>query len=172
FAGLALTIGSRRAKNFQMAMINFRERARPRIECTDFSFDCFGGLAPIDPAMFALELGRVSGELVFLWKARGLFFVEQQDRLSQRFVCNLGQLVVQGAAGLIRRERNFSLKQDVTGIEPFIHIHDRDSGFAIARRDRGLDWRRTTPTRQERGVQIQASNPWSFEQAARKNLSV
>src|SRR5205823_10433400 len=79
---------------------------------------------------------------------------------------------MQRTARLSRRDFDFFLEQNVTGIETFIHIDDGDPGFAITRRNRRLDRRRTAPARQDRGVQIEACNRWNFEDLARQNLPV
>jgi hypothetical protein len=43
---------------------------------------------------------------------------------------------------------------DRPGIEAFIHLHDRNSGLRVAGQQSALNGSRATPTRQQRGVNI------------------
>src|SRR2546428_8768210 len=69
FASLAANVDNRWPKNLQLRcfawfFLNQHERARPWIKRSNFSFDYLGALGPIDPASFAIQLRRVSGQRV------------------------------------------------------------------------------------------------------------
>ena len=65
-----------------------------------------------------------------------------------------------------------ALQQEVAGVELFTHVHHGDACLAIARRDCRLNWRRPTPARQKRCVQIQTSQTWTFERFTWEDLAV
>ena len=46
------------------------------------------------------------------------------------------------------------------------------AGLGVAGQDRALDRRRTTPARQERGVQVDAAEPRAVEDRARQQQAV
>ena len=49
---------------------------------------------------------------------------------------------------VVRTDGNCALRDHGARIEPFIHLHDRHAGFAIARQQSALDGRRAAPARQ------------------------
>ena len=67
------------------------------------------------------------------------------------------QLVVQFACGALRADRHGRLEQHVAGIEPLIHLHDRDAGHRIAGKDGALDRRGAAPSWQQRGMDVEAA---------------
>ena len=162
-----------RAENFQLAMIDFHERAWPGIECADFSFDDVGRLASNRCGHVCVRVWTRRLQTRSLAKVRGAFsFVEEQNRLSSTLRAQFAPACRARSRRSHSRDSQFFSEARYHRYQTFIHIHDGDPGFAIARRDRRLNWRRTAPTRQDRGVQIQACNLWNFEHLARKNLSV
>ena len=46
--------------------------------------------------------------------------------------------------------------QHRTGVQAFLHLHDRDAGIAVAGEDRRLDRRRPPPARQQAPVDVEA----------------
>ncbi len=50
-------------------------------------------------------------------------------------------------------------QQGRSGIQPLVHLHDGHAGLAVAGLDGALDGRRAAPARQQRGVDIDASEP-------------
>ncbi len=70
---------------------------------------------------------------------------------------------MQIARGRIGPDGAGFLQQYRTGIETFIHFHDGDAGFRIARHNRPLDRRRPAPARQERDMNIDATLFGSFQ---------
>src|SRR3546814_1623217 len=44
-------------------------------------------------------------------------------------------------------------------IKLLFHLHDRDAGLFVARKDRALDGSRSPPARQQRGMDVEAAVP-------------
>jgi hypothetical protein len=58
-----------------------------------------------------------------------------------------------------------------TGVQPGVHSHDGDSGFAITREQRSLDGRGSAPARQQRRMNIEGARR-GLQHAWRKNQTV
>ncbi len=68
------------------------------------------------------------------------------------------QFVVAGFARLsCRVYRHGAGGDDGAGVQPLLHLHDRNAGLGVARPDRVLYRRRATPARQQRGMDVQAA---------------
>ncbi len=88
--------------------------------------------------------------------------------MHDRFGAESGEFVVQGLGVIIRCNGETVLRQQRTGIESRVHLHDGDAGFAVAGEQRALDRRRTAPARQQRSVDVERASRSRGERARRQ----
>ena len=62
---------------------------------------------------------------------------------------NFDQFVMQGLGVVVGENRAGMAADNGTGVEPGIHLHDADAGFAIACFNSALDGCGTAPARQQ-----------------------
>ncbi len=88
--------------------------------------------------------------------------------MAERWLTDLADVVGRAEAdGIPVYVGDHEVIESLTGF----HLHRGDTGLPIARADRGLDRRRTPPSRQERGVEIDAASLRQLEKRGRKNLA-
>ncbi len=75
------------------------------------------------------------------------------------------------AEGLLRSDRRLLLEEDIAGIHPFIHPHDRDPGLFLAPDERPVDRRRPPVLRQERRVDVDAAYARSVDDLSGEDLA-
>ena len=85
---------------------------------------------------------------------------------------DFGQFVVQGLSVVIGENRAGMAADNGTGVEPGVHLHDADAGFAIARFNSALDGCGTAPARQQRGVDVEAAVARDVEHGLRQQQAV
>ena len=68
-----------------------------------------------------------------------------------------GQPVVQSLRVVFHGDLQGIAQQHRSGIEAGIHLHDADAGLVVSRQQRALNRRGTAPTRQQRGVDVEAA---------------
>jgi len=56
-----------------------------------------------------------------------------------------------------------ALQDDVAGVHVFVHVHRGNARLMVAMQDRVLNRRGATPARQQRGVNVDASETWDFQ---------
>ena len=98
--------------------------------------------------------------------------MQQPQRLENTACPQLSQFVVQSLRGILRRDPANVTQQHGAGIQPFIHLHDGDTGLGIARQDRSLHWRRAAPARQQRSVDIEAAVTRYLQHRLRQNQPI
>ena len=80
------------------------------------------------------------------------------DSLSAEY----GQTIVQLPRRFARANRGECLQHHRSGVEPGLHLHDRDARFGVPRKDGAMNRRGAAPARQQRGVNIQATKAPHF----------
>jgi hypothetical protein len=69
-------------------------------------------------------------------------------------------------------DRQWFSPEHRAGIQPSVHLHDRNAGFAVAGKQSALNRRGTAPARQQGGVNVERAEARSFEKCGREKQSV
>ena len=77
--------------------------------------------------------------------------------LDNKLPAKRGQAVVQAGGGVLRSDRHSPSEQDVTGVQPGRHLHETDTGLRVTCLNRPVYRGRAAPTRQKRGVDVDAT---------------
>ena len=122
-----------------------------------------GRAGKVHQAIFFLQDGREAGLRVVLWARLNAAGLELSQSLDDEFGANDGQAWSQGFGGIIGRDGEFLLKQDVAGVEAGVDTHGGDPGDGFAVGDGPLDGRGTPIFREQRGVQIDVAEGRKLE---------
>ena len=79
---------------------------------------------------------------------------------------------MQATSGFVRGDRSGYFEKHVAGIESFIHLHDRNARFAVPSQDGGLHRRSSAMTRQQRSMNIDATERRQRKNGLRQDLPV
>jgi hypothetical protein len=79
---------------------------------------------------------------------------------------------VQSRRRRLRADRGTRGEQYRAGVQPGVHLHDRDAGLGVAREDGALDRRGATPARQQRSVHVEAAEPRCRQNRLRQDQAV
>jgi hypothetical protein len=79
---------------------------------------------------------------------------------------------MQGAPGLVAFDRCGDPMEDRSGVESGLHAHDADACLRITGEDGALDRRGAAPTRQQRGMDVDATEPGRFQDCARQSQTI
>jgi hypothetical protein len=117
-----------------------------------------GVLRPVQPGFGLVQLVRV-GHALFRLRPRDRLDAgaQQAQAVGQHLRAQLGQLVVQLAAGIGGGDRQLLVQQHRAGVQAGLHLHQAHAGFGVAGLDRTLDRRRAAPARQQRGMHVPAT---------------
>ena len=63
-------------------------------------------------------------------------------------------------------------QQDRAGIQARVHLHQADAGFGVAGQNGAVDRGRAAPARQQRGVDVDAAEPWGIKHGLRQDQAV
>ena len=74
--------------------------------------------------------------------------------------------------GIVGRNRESPPQQDRAGIQPRFHLHDANTRRRIARQQGALNRRRTTPTGQQRSVDVEAAKSRHIEHHLRQDQAI
>jgi hypothetical protein len=97
--------------------------------------------------------------------------LDRGERAQHETGPEFGKLVVQYAKSFSPDRRSFR-HHDRSSVETGFHAHHHDAGFRISRHDSALDRRRAPPARQERGMEIEASESRRVEDRTRQQQAV
>ena len=126
---------------------------------------------PIEPAFFAADLGGIGDALLRLWRGKKPAFGNAAERRRHQSSAENYHSAERPADVALGAIESF-LQEDRTGIEPFVHLHDRDPGLSVAGQQRPLDRRRAAPARQQRGVHIETAEPRRCQDRPRQNQTI
>ena len=82
------------------------------------------------------------------------------------------QAVMQAGGGVAIGDGQARFRPDCAGVEACVHLHDADTGLMVARFYRALDGGSAAPTRQERGVDVEAAEARVGEKPRRQEQAV
>ena len=150
---------------------NWKRRARERVEGAHAAFDHARRAAP---SRSRLRLSRSCAHRSRRRRAAACATSPPPARRSQRLDDQLARRARPGgpaASPWCHRRRSASAfdHQHVAGVEPGIHLHDRDAGARVAGLDRALDRRGAAPARQQRRVNVQAAQARQLEHPGRQD---
>ena len=94
------------------------------------------------------------------------------QRAHDHLAAKLGQPVVQRAGGVCAFDGEGFGEQHVAGVQAGIHLHDGDAGLRVARFNGAVNRRGAAPARQQRGVDIQATQPGRVKHPLRQDQPV
>ena len=160
------------AEDFQGAAIDEGVAPGPGIVGAKGAGDLLSGLGPVDADIRSGELADVGGVGVVLGDAGRVSAGQQIESLLQSGGGEFGEAIMQAAAGFAAIQRRANGEQDVPGIEAFIHEHEGDAGFGIARFDGSLNRGGSAILGQQRGVDVQATKTRHIKHRAAEDLTV
>src|SRR5207248_10358965 len=129
---------------------------------------------PATPKIYTLSLHDALPIYPLRWlrgspRSPGL---ESLERLEERCGAESRELSPKRPRGVAPGDGQAALEQHGAGVETRVHLHDRDAGFGIPRKDRPLDGGGAAPARQDRRVNVDAPEPWERQHLSRKNEAV
>jgi hypothetical protein len=137
----------------------FRMRAGRRRQAVDLISNRVRVGRPVDRRLALFDLARVDDAIGGLGVETQLSAREFVPAFRQQARAMRGQRADQIAGRVFGADPNARLAGHRTRVETFLHLHQADAGFGIARHDRALDRRGAAPTRQQRPVQVDAAEP-------------
>ena len=146
---------------------------RPRIEGADLVRQRRRRLRPVELRLVLVQLVRVGRAVLRLrTRQRHDAGAQQAQAVVQHLRAEIGQAVVQLAAGVVFADDERLRQQHRAGVETFLHLHQAHAGVGVAGLDRTLDRRRAAPARQHRGVDVPAAVFRDIENALRQDQAV
>jgi hypothetical protein len=94
------------------------------------------------------------------------------ERFTNQFTAETCEAIRQSLRCIARIDFERAREQHRSGIESLLHAHDRNAGDAVAGEDRALDRRRAAPARQQRGVNVEATQARNRERLRRQDQSI
>ena len=79
---------------------------------------------------------------------------------------------MQTAAGVFAADGRADLEQHGAGVQPGLHLHDGNAGFAVAGLDGSLDGRCAAPARQQGGVAVDTAQARDVQHRLRQDQPV
>ena len=79
---------------------------------------------------------------------------------------------MEAGAGGFGLQRQRQLRQHVAGVQSAVHLHDGDPAFGVSGQYRPLNRRGAPPARQQRGVNVQAAEPWRRQDGRRQDQAI
>ncbi len=131
-----------------------------------------GRARPVDARFLLVQLVRVGRQGIVLRLACQRTGLQSGNRLDHCLRAELGEPIMQAAAGILSADRCADLEQHRPGIQTGFHLHHGDPGFGIARLDGALDRRRTAPAWQQRGVAVDAAQTRHVEHRLRQDQAI
>ena len=143
-----------------------------RIEGTYVTTHFRGGARPVDAQLFLVDLGGIGDAGLRLrledQAARGQLIQRRHNGLG----ANVGQTVMQGAGGIGLEDGHHVTCAHRPRVQPRFHLHDADAGLGVASLDGPLDGGRTAPARQQRGMDVQATQPGQIQHRLRQQQAI
>ena len=114
----------------------------------------------------------VGREAVVLHLAHQRAGCQTGNGFDHRRRAQLGQTVMQAAAGVFTRDRGKGLEQHGAGVQTGLHAHHGHAAFAVARFNCPLDRRRTAPAWQQRSVAVDTAQTRNIEHGLRQDQAI
>src|SRR5438105_283325 len=160
-----------RRQDTQRLTFECRLGHRPGIEGPDLALDLEGIAAPVDARLGLLDAGCIRDALGGLGAGREAGS-QAIERLQERRGAEARERLVERATGVARGNGEPALQQHRAGVPTRVPLHDRDPGLGVDEDGCPLDGRRSTPARQERGVDVEAPQGRQRENLAWQDQSV
>ena len=149
-----------------------KRRPRRRVKSADAALNHRRRLGPVDRRFGLVDLagvGHTFGGLRLPGQVAGF---ESVQRLNDQRCADHGQAQVQHRRAVVRPDRRDLFEQHRTGVEAGVHLHDRDPRRCVAGFDGTLDRRGAAPSRQQRGVDVQAAQARQSQYPLRQDQAV
>ena len=101
-----------------------------------------------------------------------LKLTHQAQRLHNHQRSHVGQGIVQGGGSFLLADGHGFFEQHVACIKACIHLHDGDTRLGISRLNGAVNGCCTSPSRQQRGMNIQATKARRVEHPLRQDQAV
>jgi hypothetical protein len=159
-----------RRPNFQRLAVAQSVCARKGVESANTPRQHRGGQRPIDQRFLLVDLGGVS-EAVFCLRDDSQVWQLRQG-LHNAFGAQVGQLVMQAGTGFIFRQSQGLTPPHGAGVQAFFHLHDAYAALRVAGFDGALNRRGTAPARQQRSMDIQATQGRAVQRPRGKQQTI
>ena len=145
--------------------------ARPWIQAADQPLDLHGRHCKIHVPQFFVQHSGLAGKCFLLGNRFQQPLFQQRNGTYNQFGSALRQFIKQCGCRFFRFDHNLPGHEHITGINPFIHLHDGDTGFLFSVDDGPVDGRCTSVLRQQRSMDIHASETGHMQNLTGQNLS-
>jgi hypothetical protein len=157
-----------RAPYLDRLPVQLRARSRQRPERPYRALELDRRPRPVEYALVLPDLARVRHAVLGLGQRACTASREVGERGNDHFGAEIGKPRVQAARVVIFAYRECALGEYRTGVEPRVHLHDRNPGLAVACEERALDRRCAAPARPERGVDVDGAITAGIEEGRRQ----
>ncbi len=123
-------------------------------------------------AVFFLQDRGESGLRVVLGARMNGTCLQAAQRLDHEIGADGGQARSESLGGIVGRDGEFLLQQDVAGVEAGVDAHGGDAGDGFAVCDGPLDGRGAAIFREQRGVQVDVAERRKIEHPLRNDAAV
>src|SRR6202022_5204793 len=144
----------------------------PPDEGPHFSIYIFSGHGRrIQLAIFRAESRRMRGPDGGLRHGLDATIDQVVERPDQQPSPDVRKVTLESRSNFVSGNRDALLRQDRSRIDASVHLHDGDAGFGVTAEDRPLDRGRPAMARQQRGMDVERSEPRRPDEAPRKKLA-
>lgn len=148
------------------------EGSRPGIEPADLVGKLWGRSMPVNFAVAPGKFSGVGGVLVVLGAERPAAFEIFWQSMGEELGAQLGESVVQFFSGFCGRYGSGFLRDDVSGVEAFVHFHDGDAGLGVAVENGPSNRRGASIFGQKGRMHVETAELGDFEDFGREHLAV
>ena len=145
---------------------------RPGVECPDLACDLLGGHRPVDHRLGFFEFVSITCLAFILHPRLQHSTGETVQIFLQQLRAHDRQAVMQPSPGIIGFDRACSRGKYRTGIQAGVHLHEADSRFPVTGQDGPLYGCGAAPARQERGMDIDTTQPRHRQHRGRQNQAI
>ena len=170
-AGLRLGLPKFDSRGF-IVFSQAAEGSGPGIEPADLIGEFRRRAMPVNFAVAPGEFAGVRGLLVVLRAERQFAFEVFWQSVSKELGAEWSKSVMQFASGFCGRDGSGFLRDDVSGVEAFVHFHDGDAGLTVAVENGPRNRRGAAVFGQKGRMHVEASEFGNFENFRREHLAV
>src|SRR6266567_266760 len=144
----------------------------PGLKAANTVEDFGGGAGKIYEAIFFFENWGEAGSRVVLRTRMDGSRLQPMQGFDDKIGSDSGEARSEGLRRVVRRDGEFSLQEDIAGIESGVDSHRCDSSYGFAVRNSPLDRGRTAVFREQRCVQVDVAERRQIEHPLRNDAAV
>jgi len=149
-----------------------RKCPRPRSEGPDPIPESSGGKRPVHEPVGFCDFTGIGGRLIGLRSGLKFLLNGILNGLDEQIGSQTGEAIMQRGRIVRFPDGGAELGENIPSIQSLIHLHDGDSRFLVTVEDSPLDRSGSAVFREERGVDIKATQAGRLKNGGRENLSI